>query len=361
MVRGGRPLYGTAQVPAAKNSVLPLLAASLLCGGPVRLRGVPRLSDVEGCMALLRGVGCAAAWDGGDVVVEGRAACCRLPAAETARMRASVLFAAPLLGRLGRAETALPGGCNIGARPVDWHLGALERMGARVEQAGDRLILTAPAGLRGACIRLPGPSVGATETVLLAGCAAHGPTRLQGAAREPEIVDLARFLNACGGCVRGAGSAEIVIEGGRPLRGAAFAPMPDRICASTLACAAALKTIEIMERDHLAERSCQIGETAMKRYNEWKEKYEVVGDVRGLGGMVGIEFVKSKETKEPAPEFTAALVHDCAMHGLIVESAGTYGNVIRFLAPLVITDEQLETGLAIMEQAIVRCMSGQTK
>ena len=239
MVRGGRPLYGTAQVPAAKNSVLPLLAASLLCGGPVRLRGVPRLSDVEGCMALLRGVGCAAAWDGGDVVVEGRAACCRLPAEETARMRASVLFAAPLLGRLGRAETALPGGCNIGARPVDWHLGALERMGARVEQAGDRLILTAPAGLRGACIRLPGPSVGATETVLLAGCAAHGPTRLQGAAREPEIVDLARFLNACGGCVRGAGSAEIVIEGGRPLHGAAFAPMPDRICASTLACAAA--------------------------------------------------------------------------------------------------------------------------
>ena len=239
MVRGGRPLYGTAQVPAAKNSVLPLLAASLLCGGPVRLRGVPRLSDVEGCMALLRGVGCAAAWDGGDVVVAGRAACCRLPAEETARMRASVLFAAPLLGRLGRAETALPGGCNIGARPVDWHLGALERMGARVEQAGDRLILTAPAGLRGACIRLPGPSVGATETVLLAGCAAHGPTRLQGAAREPEIVDLARFLNACGGCVRGAGSAEIVIEGGRPLHGAAFAPMPDRICASTLACAAA--------------------------------------------------------------------------------------------------------------------------
>ena len=239
VVRGGRPLYGTAQVPAAKNSVLPLLAASLLCTGPVRLRGVPRLSDVEGCLALLRAAGCAAGWDGGDVVVTGRASCCRLPAGETARLRASVLFAAPLLAKLGRAETALPGGCRIGARPVDWHLAALERMGARVEQAAQRLLLTAPAGLHGAEIRLPGPSVGATETVLLAGCAARGQTRLQGAAMEPEIVDLARFLNQCGGCVRGAGTAEIVIEGGRPLHGTAYDPMPDRICASTLACAAA--------------------------------------------------------------------------------------------------------------------------
>lgn len=239
VVRGGRPLYGTAQVPAAKNSVLPLLAASLLCTGPVRLRGVPRLSDVEGCLALLRAAGCAAGWDGGDVVITGRASCCRLPEAQTARMRASVLFAAPLLAKLGRAETALPGGCKIGSRPVDWHLAALERMGARAEQAGDRLVLTAPAGLHGAEIRLPGPSVGATETVLLAGCAAQGTTRLQGAAREPEIVDLARFLNQCGGRIRGAGGPEICIEGGGPLHGTAYTPMPDRICASTLACAAA--------------------------------------------------------------------------------------------------------------------------
>ena len=239
MVRGGRPLYGTAQVPAAKNSVLPLLAASLLCGGPVRLRGVPRLSDVEGCMALLRGVGCAAAWDGGDVVVSGRAACCRLPAGETARLRASVLFAAPLLGRLGRAETALPGGCNIGARPVDWHLGALEQMGARVCQVGQRLVLSAPSGLHGACLSLPGPSVGATETALLAGCAARGRTVVENAALEPEILDLAQFLNRCGGCVEGAGTSRIVIEGGRRLHGTAYRPMPDRIFASTLACAVA--------------------------------------------------------------------------------------------------------------------------
>ena len=238
-VWGGGPLYGTARVPAAKNSVLPLLAACLLCGGPVRLTGAPRLADVEESLTLLRGAGCAAGWEGGDIVVRGPAGCCRLPDAAAERMRASILFAAPLLGRLGRVETVLPGGCRLGPRPVDWHLAALEQMGAEVRWAGQRLILTAPAGLRAAELRLPRPSVGATETVLLAGCAARGVTVLHGAAREPEIADLARFLNRCGGRVEGAGTPDITIEGGRALRGTVYAPMPDRIVASTLACAAA--------------------------------------------------------------------------------------------------------------------------
>lgn len=123
-------------------------------------------------------------------------------------------------------------------------------------------------------------------------------------------------------------------------------------CGNPLACAAALKTIEIMERDHLAERSCEIGEKVTARYHKMMEKYPVIGDVRGLGGMIGIEFVKDKETKEPAPELTAAIIRNCAKHGLMVEGAGTYGNVIRFLAPLVMTDEQLEAGLDIFEKAI---------
>lgn len=123
-------------------------------------------------------------------------------------------------------------------------------------------------------------------------------------------------------------------------------------CGNPLACAAALKTIEIMERDHLAERSCEIGEKVIARYHKMMEKYPIIGDVRGLGGMIGIEFVKDKETKEPAPELTAAIIQNCAKHGLMVEGAGTYGNVIRFLAPLVMTDEQLEAGLDIFEKAI---------
>ena len=238
-VEGGRPLYGTVEVPAAKNSVLPLLAASVLCSGPVRLEQVPRLSDVEDCLAILRAVGCTAVWEGEDIQVSGPPVWCRMPLEETERMRASVLFAAPLLARLGRVETALPGGCRIGARPVDWHLSALKQMGAKVSQAGQRLVLTAPAGLRGAELCLPGPSVGATETVLMAGCAARGLTILHGAAKEPEIVDLADFLNRCGGKIDGAGTDEIRIEGPCVLRGTSYRPMPDRICASTLACAAA--------------------------------------------------------------------------------------------------------------------------
>ncbi len=127
-------------------------------------------------------------------------------------------------------------------------------------------------------------------------------------------------------------------------------------CGNPLACAASLKTIEIMERDHLAERSCEIGEKVMRRYQEMMRKYPVIGDVRGLGAMIGIEFVKDQETKEPAPELTTDVIQTCAKNGLMVEGAGTYGNVIRFLAPLVISDEQLDTGLNIFEKSIIKCM-----
>lgn len=127
-------------------------------------------------------------------------------------------------------------------------------------------------------------------------------------------------------------------------------------CGNPLACAAALKTIEIMERDNLAERSCDIGKKVTERYNEWKEKFECVGDVRGLGGMVGIEFVKDKVSKEPDAKLTGEIIKECANNGLIIEGAGTYNNVVRFLAPLVITDEQLERGLDIFEAAIEKCI-----
>lgn len=125
---------------------------------------------------------------------------------------------------------------------------------------------------------------------------------------------------------------------------------------NALACAAALKVIEIIERDHLCQRSMEIGEKCRARFDAWKEKYSVVGDVRGLGGMVGIEFVKDKVTKEPATEFVGKLIRECAANGLLIENAGTYGNVIRFLAPLVITDAQLEAGFDIMESAIKKLM-----
>lgn len=240
VVTGGWPLNGTVRVPAAKNSVLPLLAAALLCQRPVRLRGVPRLSDVECSLALLRGAGCTAQWQGSDVALSGSPVQSTLPGQTAAQMRASILFCAPLLARLGRAETVLPGGCRIGSRPIDLHLTGLARMGVQELDAGPgRLVLLAPSGLHGAEITLRFPSVGATETLLLAAALAQGETTLRGAAREPEIEDLAAFLNRCGGRVQGAGTGTVRVQGVRRLHGCSFAPLPDRITAATFACACA--------------------------------------------------------------------------------------------------------------------------
>ena len=210
IITGGVPLNGTVHIPAAKNSVLPLLAASLLCSGTVRLLAVPQLADVDTSLVLLRGAGCAARWQGSDITVQSMPSVCRLEPEAAARMRASILFCAPLLARLGRVETVLPGGCRIGARPIDLHLSGLAQMGAYCCEEGTRLILTAPAGLHGADITLGFPSVGATETLLLAAV-----------------------------CAQGAGTGTVRVQGRRVLYGCSFAPMADRIVASTLACACA--------------------------------------------------------------------------------------------------------------------------
>lgn len=177
-------------------------------------------------------------------------------------------------------------------------------------------------------------------------------TYWQEAGVEPDIIATAKSI-AAGVPLSAVIAREEIMEA--PARGT----IGGTYCGNPLACAAALKTIEIMERDHLAERSCEIGEKVMARYEEWKKKYDVIGDVRGLGGMVGLELVKSQATKEPAPALTATLIQECVRNGLMIESAGTYGNVIRFLAPLVMTDEQLETGLQIMEKALITCIEAE--
>lgn len=171
----------------------------------------------------------------------------------------------------------------------------------------------------------------------------------QEAGAAPDIITTAKSI-AAGLPLSGITAREEIMEAVKP------GTIGGTFCGNAAACAAALKTIEIMERDNLADRSRQIGERVTERYTEWKEKYEVVGDVRGMGSMVGIEFVKNKATREPNPELVTALVKETARHGLMLENAGTYGNVIRFLAPLVITDEQIESGLTIFEEAIRTCM-----
>ena len=191
IITGGMPLNGTVHIPAAKNSVLPLLAAALLCNGTVRFLQVPHLADVDTSVELLQGAGCTARWQGSDITVQGVPSTCRLAPEAAARMRASILFCAPLLARLGRVETVLPGGCRIGARPVDLHLSGLAQMGVHCREEGARLILTAPAGLHGADITLgcyrdtaPGSSCGAGRDGPARGRARTGDQR-SGSIPEP--------------------------------------------------------------------------------------------------------------------------------------------------------------------------------
>ena len=241
IIRGGRPLYGTVRIPAAKNSILPLLAAALLCQGQVTFEDVPALTDVENSLALLKGVGCGVSSRAGRVrICPPRRAAPVLPEGPARAMRSSVFYLAPLLHRAGSVTMPLPGGCRIGARPIDIHLDGLAAMGARVEMGAGGLTLKAPPeGLRGVDWRMRLPSVGATETLMMAAVLARGVTVLRGAACEPEIEDLARFLGRCGALICGAGTPTIWIQGVRELEGTDYTPIPDRIAASTLAGAVA--------------------------------------------------------------------------------------------------------------------------
>ena len=248
-VRGGARLEGCAPVSGAKNSALALLAASLLCDGEVALRHVPvRLRDVQLLGRVLESVGALVRTEGGAagegaIAVDARALSGAPPDAAAVRgMRASILTLAPLLARVGEAEVALPGGCAIGARPVDLHVRGLRALGAEVEVRGGVVVARAPAGgrLRGARVYLDFPSVGATETVLMAAVLAEGTTLIENAAQEPEVEDLAGFLNAMGAHVAGAGTSTLEIRGAQRLGGCEYTVIPDRIEAGTFLTAAAM-------------------------------------------------------------------------------------------------------------------------
>ena len=195
-ISGGSGLFGEVRIPGAKNSVLPIMAASVLCRGTVTLTDVPHLSDVEASARILQSVGCKVLLENGRAVITppefpGSA----VPEPLMRAMRSSLFYLAPLLARTGRADIYTPGGCRLGARPIDMHLSGLEKMGAHItEKDGGALEVTAPDGLAGADICLRFPSVGATETLLMAAAAARGETVLRGAAVEPEVTDLVRFF-----------------------------------------------------------------------------------------------------------------------------------------------------------------------
>lgn len=238
-IRGGRPLSGSVRVYGAKNAALPILAATVMVEGTCIMDGVPALEDVRVMIEILRALGAGVEQDGERIVVDAASiAHTDVPADLMARMRSSIFLMGPLIARFGEVRVSRPGGCVIGQRPIDFHLRGLRQLGAAIEERHGFIRCTARR-LTGATITLDFPSVGATENLMMAAALADGVTRIENAAREPEIVDLARFLNACGAQVKGAGEDTIVIRGVHHLHGAAHRIIPDRIVAGTIALAAA--------------------------------------------------------------------------------------------------------------------------
>ena len=262
-IRGGKPLEGRIAIGGAKNAALPLMTASLLTDETLTLTNLPRLADITTLSHLLvqHGVSITmsraeAADEGGHVLqfTARRIASTTAPYDLVRKMRASVLVLGPLLARCGEARVSLPGGCSIGTRPVDLHLKGLQQLGAEIELRQGYIEARAPKGLTGAEIIFPIVSVGATENLLMAASLAEGETVLVNAAREPEIVDLARCLQAMGAEIAGAGTDRIRIRGVKQLHGARHRVVPDRIEAGTYMMAAAITggTVELVGADYEA-------------------------------------------------------------------------------------------------------------
>jgi UDP-N-acetylglucosamine 1-carboxyvinyltransferase len=232
LVRGGRRLKGSIPISGAKNACLTLMPAALLSDEPVTLTNAPRLSDIRTMTQLLESLGCeVASLQGGRVIVIGTEAISnhRADYEIVRKMRASILVLGPMLARDGHAVVSLPGGCAIGARPVDLHLRGLEALGATLDLRDGYVHATAPSGLKGAVFEFPFVSVGATENLLMAATLARGTTVLKNAAREPEIVDLAHCLRRMGAQIQGEGSETIEIRGVERLGGATHPVVADRI------------------------------------------------------------------------------------------------------------------------------------
>lgn len=238
-IRGKRALEGTCFVQGSKNATLPIIAASIICPARSELMNVPQLRDVDAALRILRHIGCTAEQRGGEVYIDSTyLSCSAIPHELMVEMRSSVIFMGALLARCGEARLSLPGGCQLGKRPIDLHLSALRAMGAETDEDGTEIYCRA-SKLHGAEIELPFPSVGATENVMLAACAARGRTVIHGAAREPEICALQDYLRAMGADITGAGSDTVTISGFAATGRAVCRIIPDRIVASTIACAAA--------------------------------------------------------------------------------------------------------------------------
>ncbi len=241
IISGGERLCGELSIHGAKNSALPILAAALLADTPSVIHNCPELTDINYAIKILEHLGCKVERNGGDVIIDSSTVNrCDIPDDLMCCMRSSIIFLGAILSKVNRATLTPPGGCKIGLRPIDLHLYALKKLGMQFSSSEDVMECHCPNGIHGARINLSFPSVGATENILLAAVTACGDTVIENAAREPEIVDLASFLNKMGAKIYGAGEKRIVVEGVKKLSGAEHTVIPDRIVASTFMAAGAI-------------------------------------------------------------------------------------------------------------------------
>lgn len=270
-IRGGRRLSGEWTVHGAKNAVLPIMAASILTEERTILEGCPLLSDIGYMGDILRTLGCQVHMEGAMMEIDPAGLCqYEMPDALAKKIRSSIFLLGPILARFRKATVTFPGGCEIGMRPIDLHLSGLRQLGVRIHEEGG-VIHCDGGDMRAGTVQFDYPSVGATENVTMAAVLLRGRTTLHNVAREPEIVNLQRFLNEMGARVSGAGTHTIVVEGVGKLHGVSHTPMPDRIVAGTLLAAAAvtggsIRLNNVPCRDmyaifsKLREMGCVIGE-----------------------------------------------------------------------------------------------------
>jgi len=280
-------LRGEVEVSGSKNAVLPILAATLLSEGICEISDVPRLRDVEVMCKILRSMGASVTedWDNHTITVEiDKVTTDEVPYELVKRMRASIFVMGPLLARTGKARIALPGGCSIGDRPIDLHNKGLRTLGAKIDMDMG-LVEATSKKLKGALVYLDFPSVGATENIMMAATLAEGTTMIENAAEEPEIVDLANFLNKMGAKIKGAGTDNIRIEGVTCLHGTKHAVIPDRIETGTFMIAAAITRGDILIKncvpDHVKPIIAKLMECGAT-VNDEVEGLRVRGDIKKL-------------------------------------------------------------------------------
>ena len=310
IVEGKNRLKGELCVHGAKNSALPILAASLVCGDISVIHNCPKLSDVDVAIEILEYLGCQVKREENTIVVDSsQVNCCNVPHELMRRMRSSIIFLGAILSRCRQTTISYPGGCELGPRPIDLHLDGLRQLGVSIAEEHGDLECSAKEPLRGTFISLSFPSVGATENLMIAACFAKGTTTISNAAQEPEIVDLAGYLNKCGAKICRAGESTIYIEGVNKLHGCEYTVIPDRIETATFLVAAAATRGDVylkcvnpghvrtmpypgfptdMQAPLMAALSCAEGSTVFVE-NIFENRFKHVEQLRRMGAKISVE------------------------------------------------------------------------